>query len=116
MNVSVVTSPVFLSRVLTIMTSCPPVAVILLVPLRILSRTTAEFAPRMPVCLAYFVFDFSGRSPVACLMGAREHRSPEPMFGRYLQHLHALCATSLRHSAISRRSRTDPFAPNAPQP
>jgi hypothetical protein len=56
MNVSVVTSPVFLSRVLTIVTSCPPVAVILLVPLRILNRATAALTPRMPVCLAYFVF------------------------------------------------------------
>jgi len=48
--------------------------------------------------------------------GAREHRPPEPVFGRYLQYLHAPRATGLWHSAISRCSRTDPFAANAPQP
>jgi hypothetical protein len=116
MNVSVATSPLFLSRVLTMVTSCPPVAVILLVPLRILRRH-CSVSSRMPVCRAYFVFDFSSSSPVGCRRGrARAPPPPAVYVWRVLADLHAPRATSLWHSAISRCSRADPLAPNAPQP
>jgi hypothetical protein len=100
MNVSVATSPLFLSRVLTMVTSCPPVAVILLVPLRILRRH-CSVSSRMPVCRAYFVFDFSSSSPVGCRRGrARAPPPPQSMFGAYLQ----ICTHPVPQASGTRRS------------